>query len=62
MKKNGPMFHQWKYRLQEKKMNPLKMIISPARTGRNILLTIGEMVIFNGPGFKKDKQPVTERS
>jgi hypothetical protein len=42
-------------------MNPLKLIISPARTGRNILLTIGEMIIFNGPGFKKDKHLVTER-
>jgi hypothetical protein len=35
------------------KMNPLKMIISPARTGRNIFLTIGEMISFNGPGFKR---------
>ena len=43
-------------------MNPLKLIISPARTGRNIILTRGEMISFNGPGFKKDKQPVTERS
>jgi hypothetical protein len=45
------MFHQWKYELQEKKMNPLKTIISPARIGRNILLTRGEMIIFNGPSF-----------
>ena len=38
------------------KMNPLKLIISPARTGRNILLTRGEMISFNGPGFKSKKQ------
>jgi hypothetical protein len=42
-------------------MNPLKLIISPARTGRNILLTRGEMISFNGASFKKDKHPVTER-
>ena len=44
------------------KMNPLKLIISPARIGRNILLTRGEMISFNGPGFKKDTHPITERS
>jgi hypothetical protein len=41
-------------------MNPLKMIISPLVRRMVLPIYAGEMIIFNGPGFKKDKHLVTE--
>jgi hypothetical protein len=38
------------------KINPFKLIISPARIGWNILLIRGEMISLNGPRFLQQKK------